>query len=55
MTAWGGDSCNRSLKLLQPTPYDDSNESSCPITSSIEARNGYRFHFTNTDTVTDTY
>ncbi len=36
MAAWGGDSCNSSLKILQPTPYD-SNESSYSITSSIEA------------------
>ncbi len=26
------------LKMLQPTPYDDSNEPSYPITSSIEAK-----------------
>ncbi len=30
--------CNSSLKMLQPTPYHDSNESSYPTTSSIEAK-----------------
>ncbi len=34
----GGDNCNSSLKMLQPTPYHDSNESSYPTTSSIEAK-----------------
>ncbi len=39
MAVLGGDSCNKQfIKMLQPTPYDDSNESSYPITSSIEAK-----------------
>ncbi len=38
MAVWGGDSCNSLLKMLQPIPYDDSNESSYPITSSIKAK-----------------
>ncbi len=37
MAAWGGDSCNSSLKMLQPT-LNDYNESSYTITSSIEAK-----------------
>ncbi len=37
MAVWVGGSCNRSLKMLQPTP-SDSNEFSYPIPSSIEAK-----------------
>ncbi len=36
MAAWGGDSCNSSLKMLQAT-FNDYNVSSYPIISSIEA------------------
>ncbi len=36
MAAWGGDSCNSSLKMLQAT-LKYHNESSYPITSTIEA------------------
>ncbi len=48
MAAWGGGgSCNRSLKILQPT-LNDYNESRRPITASIETQS-VRFCYTSRD------